>query len=54
MCKKELLTYFQLQWQDNDKAVWLLPEYQQLPAYENGEQRHNAQDEIYNFLSIDK
>ncbi len=49
-CKKELLEYFKIQWQDNDKAVVLLPDLQQKKIDNNGAQIINAQQEIYNFL----
>ena len=49
-CKKELLEYFKIQWKDNDKAVVLLPDFQQKKIDNNGEQIINAQQEIYNFL----
>jgi polyphosphate kinase len=51
-CKKELIHYFDLQWKDNDKSVWLLPDYQQELSAKNNGTIHNAQQSIYNFLSI--
>jgi polyphosphate kinase len=50
-CKKELIHYFELQWKDNDKSVWLLPGYQQELSAKNNGTIYNAQQSIYNFLS---
>jgi polyphosphate kinase len=50
-CKKELIKYFELQWKDNDKSVWLLPGYQQELSAKNNGTIYNAQQSIYNFLS---
>ena len=48
-CKKELLDYFELQWNDNDKAVMISDIMErQLPAI-NGE-IVNAQTAIYNYI----
>jgi polyphosphate kinase len=47
--RKELIDYFELQWQDTDKAVMLLPDLQQKKPDHLGE-RHNAQLDIYNYL----
>jgi polyphosphate kinase len=49
-CKKELIDYFEIQWQDNDKAVVLLPNLEQKKVEENGEPKINAQHTIYNYL----
>jgi polyphosphate kinase len=48
-CKGELLDYFELQWNDNDKAVMIGDTMErQLPAI-NGE-IVNAQTAIYNYI----
>jgi polyphosphate kinase len=47
--RKELIDYFEMQWQDNDKAVTLLPNLQQNKEDTTGE-RYNAQQSIYNYL----
>ena len=49
-CKKELLKYFHLQWQDNDKSVMILPHFAQAKVNGNDEKKINAQQAIYNFL----
>ena len=49
-CKKELIKYFTKQWDDNDKAVLLLPQYDQVRIYTEGATKVNAQQSIYNFL----
>ncbi len=49
-CKKELLEYFRIQWEDNDKAVILLPGFQQKKINGNGATINNSQQSIYNFL----
>lgn len=52
-CKKELLEYFIIQWEDNDKAVVILPDFQQQKINDNGTDRQakiNAQQSIYNYL----
>ncbi len=49
-CKKELLEYFKIQWQDNDKAVVLLPNSLQEKIIGDGTTKINAQQSIYNFL----
>ena len=49
-CKKELLEYFKIQWDDTDKAVILLPGFQQQKINNNGATKINAQQSIYNFL----
>ncbi|MEO5648636.1 MAG: polyphosphate kinase 1 [Ginsengibacter sp.] len=51
-CKKELIHYFDLQWKDNDKSVWLLPDYQQKLSEKDHESFHNAQQSVYDLLSI--
>ena len=50
-CKNELLNYFEIQWNDNDKAVILLPGMIQKKVDDNAEIKNNAQQNIYNFLS---
>ncbi len=49
-CKQELLKYFDVQWHDNDKAVMLLPGFQQQRIKGDGATKVNAQQSIYNFL----
>ncbi len=49
-CKKELLDYFKIQWQDNDKAVLLTPDLQQLRITAGAAPSVNAQQSIYNYL----
>lgn len=49
-CKKELIKYFTLQWEDNDKAVRLLNGFEQVKTNPVGEEKTNAQQSIYNFL----
>jgi polyphosphate kinase len=49
-CKKELLEYFKIQWEDTDKAVILLPGFQQQKINNDGATIINAQQSIYNFL----
>ena len=49
-CKKELLEYFKIQWEDTDKAVILLPGFQQQKTNNDGATIINAQQSIYNFL----
>ena len=49
-CKKELIDYFELQWQDTDKAVMLLPNLDQKKEEESGTPKLNAQFAIYNYL----
>ncbi len=53
-CKNELLNYFEIQWNDNDKAVIILPGQIQKKQDENGSLKNNAQQNIYNFLSAKK
>ncbi len=50
-CKNELLTYFEIQWSDNDKAVIILPGLVQKKQGYNAQIKNNAQQNIYNFLS---
>lgn len=50
VCKKELLKYFDIQWHDNDKAVVLMPGFQQQKINAHGATKVNAQQSIYNFL----
>jgi polyphosphate kinase len=49
-CKKELIKYFTKQWDDNDKAVLLLPGFEQKKINSNNTEKINAQQSIYNFL----
>jgi len=49
ICRRELVDYFEIQWRDNDKAVRLLSNM----AHEQvrtGNERHNAQKEIFQYL----
>ncbi len=50
-CKNELLNYFEIQWNDNDKAVVLLPGLIQKKLNDNANEKNNAQQKIYNYLS---
>ena len=49
-CKKELIDYFDIQWRDNDKAVMLKPNLEQVRVEKNGEEVINAQQSIYTYL----
>ena len=49
-CKQELIKYFTIQWHDNDKAVMLLPGFEQKKIYNNGAEIINAQQSIYHYL----
>lgn len=49
-CKKELIDYFELQWQDTDKAVVLLSNMDQKKEEETTAPKLNAQHSIYNYL----
>ncbi|MEO8764505.1 MAG: polyphosphate kinase 1 [Ginsengibacter sp.] len=49
-CKQELLEYFNIQWEDNDKAVLLLRGYEQKKIDSHGSPKINAQQAIYHFL----
>ncbi|MGH2648181.1 MAG: polyphosphate kinase 1, partial [Ginsengibacter sp.] len=51
-CKKELIKYFTKQWDDNDKAVMLLPGLEQQKIDSDNGRRMNAQQSIYNFLEV--
>ena len=53
-CKNELLKYFEIQWNDNDKAVMLLPGLAQEKPGSNGQLKINAQKNIYDFLAAKK
>ncbi len=48
-CKKELIDYFELQWSDNDKSVFLDENMQQIKPGTNGNPV-NAQQSIYNYI----
>ena len=47
---KELIDYFEIQWKDNDKAVFLLPDCQQEKVQNKTCVKCNAQECIYNYL----
>jgi len=48
-CKKELIDYFEMQWSDNDKSVFLDEHMQQIKPDVNGA-IVNAQLTIYNYI----
>jgi polyphosphate kinase len=48
-CKKEMIDYFELQWNDTDKSVVLNESMDQIKPAINGAV-HNAQHEIYNYI----
>lgn len=48
-CKKQLIDYFDIQWQDNTKAVRILSNMDMLRLQPEGEE-HNAQNDIYKYL----
>jgi polyphosphate kinase len=48
-CKKELLDYFDIQWNDNDSAVVLTSNLEQKKP-DIGAEKINAQDTIYHYL----
>jgi len=48
-CKKELIDYFELQWSDNDKAVFFDENMRQIKPGTNGN-TVNAQQSIYNYI----
>ena len=50
VCKKELIDYFEIQWQDTDKAVFLLSNLEQRRNDEAEIVNTNAQQSIYNYL----
>lgn len=50
LCRRELLDYFKLQWQDNDKAVVLSSSMENMKEGHNGTDEINAQIAIYNYL----
>ena len=49
--QSELIDYFDIQWADNDKAVFLLPDYQQKKVQNTTGVHCNAQESIYNYLA---
>ncbi|MGH2645974.1 MAG: polyphosphate kinase 1, partial [Ginsengibacter sp.] len=49
-CKQELIKYFDIQWNDNDKAVLLLPGFNQKKLTNDNITKINAQQSIYNFI----
>jgi polyphosphate kinase len=50
-CRQQLLSYFDIQWKDNNSAVLLLPDYVQVPESCDELPPINAQKSIYDFLS---
>lgn len=50
-CRSELIDYFELQWNDNDKAVTLLPGMVQKKIDNHEGEKNNGQFSIYNFLA---
>ena len=50
-CKQQLMNYFDLQWKDNDRSVWLGADYSQTFATNGDIEKHNAQQSIYDYLS---
>jgi len=48
-CKKELIDYFEMQWSDNDKAVFFDENMRQIKPGTNGN-TVNAQQSIYNYI----
>ena len=49
-CKKQLTTYFELQWADNTKAVDLLPDHYTVKTINHNGHAINAQESIYQYL----
>lgn len=49
-CSKQLIDYFELQWKDNDKSVYLTPEMEQVKPAVDDTNILNAQNAIYNYL----
>jgi polyphosphate kinase len=49
-CKKELINYFSIQWNDNDKAVMLMHGSEQEKINNAHTEKINAQQSIYQFL----
>jgi polyphosphate kinase len=49
-CRKELISYFDIQWADNSKAVQLLPDNKFAPVNNAGVENINAQQIIYSHL----
>jgi polyphosphate kinase len=49
-CKKELIDYFRLQWEDNDKGVLLSPNLEMHPMVADNKEKVNAQHSIYKYL----
>jgi polyphosphate kinase len=50
-CKKELIDYYELQWRDTDKAVFLSPNLEMHPVIvPDGQEKVNAQHSIYKYL----
>ncbi|MEO9021202.1 MAG: polyphosphate kinase 1 [Ginsengibacter sp.] len=49
--KNELIDYFEIQWSDDDKAVFLLPDYKQVRVQNKSGIKCNAQRSIYDYLA---
>jgi polyphosphate kinase len=49
-CSKQLIDYFELQWKDNDKSVYLTPEMEQVKPAVDDTNILNAQNAIYDYL----
>lgn len=50
-CKRELIDYFDIQWQDNTKAVLLTPDMEQVRVEDSIDTvKHNAQQDIFEYL----
>ncbi|MCD6062175.1 MAG: polyphosphate kinase 1 [Flavipsychrobacter sp.] len=49
-CRKQLLDYFEIQWKDTDKSVYLTPEMKQVTVSADGAETINAQQAIYQYL----
>lgn len=49
-CAKQLLHYFDLQWKDNDKSVYLTPQMEQISPTVEATEIVNAQQSIYEYL----
>ncbi len=48
--KKELIDYFNFQWNDNDKLVQLCADFEQQKITGTNDKKLNAQQAIYNYL----
>lgn len=49
-CAKQLVHYFDIQWKDNDKSVYLTPDMEQVKPITGGAEIVNAQQSIYEYL----